>query len=172
MNYPFLYQKIHSFDVQELKNSIQYKDLTVPVWGDWVLKEVQSEIILDYIKKQTPHLKLFKETLYISQGVTSNFHIDRYHVHHLLHRVLVPLDDHFHYEWMQCERKLSYQPTAGEMLLFNNMIPHRFVSKSNQLREVIYFDLYDPLMTDILPTLNGNYSEQNALFDQKYKIIE
>lgn len=168
MNYPFLYQKIHQLDLHTLRQSIILKNTIHTVWDDWVLKEISSHIVETFLKTRISHLKVFNKTIYLSEGVSSHFHIDRYHSHHLLHRLLIPLQDNFKYEWMVNENKIAYQPVAGEAILFNNMLPHRFVSEKNELRQVIYIDLYDPLVENYLETFKGNYSQINATLTTKY----
>lgn len=171
MNYPFLYQVIGSLNVDEIKKDIVYFQEKISVWDDWQLRKIESEKFRNFLNEKMPHLKIFKDTLFVSEGAESNFHIDRYRAHHLLHRILMPLTQNFSYQWIQNEKLISYQPKAGEILLFNNMLPHRFISNDSNLRQVIYLDLYDPLAEEILDSTKGNYSEQNALLEKKYKNI-
>ena len=171
MNYPFLYQVIDNLSVDEIKKNIIYSEEKIDVWDSWKLRKVESTKFRDFLNKKIPHLKIFQNTLYISEGIESNFHIDRYYAHHLMHRILMPLNQNFSYQWIQNEKVVSYEPKAGEVLLFNNMLPHRFVSKDGQFREVIYLDLFDPLTEEMLNSTKGNYSEQNALLEKKYKNI-
>lgn len=81
----------------------------------------------------------------------------------------MPLSNNFIYEWIQNDKVISHRPQPGEVLLFNNMLPHRFVSDAKEFREVIYLDMFDPLTEEILNTVRGNYSEYNAALDAKYK---
>jgi hypothetical protein len=168
MNYPFLYQKIHQLDLKLLNESILFQEVAHTVWEDWVLKEIKSDIIDSFLKTHIPHLKIFNNKIYLSEGINSNFHIDRFYSHHLLHRVLIPLQDHFEYEWIFNEKKVVYRPVAGEAILFNNMLPHRFVSEKNEVRQVVYLDLFDPLVEAIIPTLKGNYSFENGLLAKEF----
>lgn len=169
MNYPFLYQKIGQFDVQELISNLQISPEQIVIWDDWNLCEAKSTLVSDFVKNKIPQLNLFNDQIYVSQGISSNFHIDRFQMHHLLHRVLIPLQDTFKYQWIINDELIEYQPICGEVLLFNNMLPHRFVSDQKILRSVIYFDLCDPLTENIIPKLNGNYSEENGHIAEKYK---
>lgn len=168
MNYPFLYQILGHLDSAEIRNDLVLTEEKIAVWDDWSLIGAKSELVGQFIQKNLSHLKIFNNQIYVSDGTSSNFHIDRYRIYHLLHRILIPLDDNFHYEWVVGEKIVTYQPKKGEVILFNNMQPHRFVSKSNSKREVIYFDVYDPLVTDLLPDIKGNYSSVNAELDKKY----
>lgn len=139
------------------------------VWDDWKLLTAESSVVREWVAINFPHLKLFKNLLFVSDGTQSNFHIDRFQVYHLLHRILIPLDDNYSYEWILNEKVHSYEPKIGEALLFNNMVPHRFVSKNNKKRQSVYLDLYDPLTEKLLTDLKGNYSQENAFLEKKYK---
>lgn len=169
MNYPFLYQVIGSLNLDEIKTDLVYTQEKISVWDDWQLRKIESEKFRKFLSEKIPHLKIFKDTLFISEGTESNFHIDRYRAHHLLHRILMPLSNNFIYEWIQNDKVISHRPQPGEVLLFNNMLPHRFVSDAKEFREVIYLDMFDPLTEEILNTVRGNYSEYNAALDAKYK---
>lgn len=169
MNYPFLYQKLGQLDVQELNTSLQLSDDNIVVWDDWNLREAKSTLVSDFIRIKIPHLNIFNNQIYVSQGISSNFHIDRFHIHHLLHRVLIPMQDTFKYQWIVNDKIIQYQPVCGEVLLFNNMVPHRFVSEQKVLRSVVYFDLCDPLTENMASQFTGNYSEENGLLTEKYK---
>lgn len=168
MNYPFLYQILGHLDSVKIRNNLILTEQKITVWDDWKLIGAKSEQVEEFIKQNLNHLKIFNDQIYVSDGTTSNFHIDRYRIYHLLHRILIPLDDNFHYEWVIGDKKLTYQPKKGEVILFNNMQPHRFVSDDSSKREVIYFDLYDPLVADLLLEVKGNYSSVNAELDKKY----
>lgn len=168
MNYPFLYIALGNLDVEKLRKSLVFSGEKTTVWDDWQLLSVESGLVREFLKSQFPHLKIFRNTLFVSQGTQSNFHIDRFHVYHLLHRILIPLDQDYRYEWVLNEKLNSYQPKAGEVLLFNNMIPHRFASDNGKMREVVYLDLYDPLTEARLDEIKGNYSQENAIMEKKY----
>lgn len=168
MNYPFLYQVVDTLNADSIKKEMQISSETIKVWDDWNLKPVQSSQISDYIAKKFSHLKLFKNQIYLSEGTSSNFHIDRFYIHHLLHRVLIPLDDQFQYEWIVDEKPQIYKPSKGEVILFNNMVPHRFYSELNNNRNVIYFDLFDPKVEPFFSQLKGDYSQENGILQQKY----
>lgn len=168
MNYPFLYQRLDVLNVNDIKKNLVVSDEKTPVWDDWQLLTVESSIIREFLIKKYPHLKIFRGSIYISEGTQSNFHIDRFHIYHLLHRILIPLHDNYTYEWIVDEKIVSYKPELGEVLLFNNMVPHRFISSNNEKREAIYLDLYDPLVEAILADLKGNYSHENGLLEKKY----
>ncbi|MFZ3229626.1 MAG: hypothetical protein WA160_05445 [Pseudobdellovibrio sp.] len=172
MNYPFLYKIINQLDAATLRINLSEKESSYCVWNDWVLVEIQSLLIENYVADNFSNLKLFSNKIYISRGKSSNFHIDRFHYHHLLHRILIPLDDHFQYEWIVNDKIVSYQPKLGQVILFNNMIPHRFISNNQQealSRDVIYFDLIDPAVESYLKFFNGNNSLENGQIDKKYK---
>lgn len=168
MNYPFLYKVLGNLNIENLRTSLVFSGEKTNVWDDWHLLSIESGPVREFLQTQFPHLKIFKDTLYVSQGTQSNFHIDRFHVYHVLHRILIPLDQDYRYEWILNEKLSSYEPKAGEVLLFNNMIPHRFVSESGKKREAVYLDLYDPLIESRLDELKGNYSHENALLEKKY----
>lgn len=168
MNYPFLYQVVDTLNTDLIKKEMQVSADAIKVWDDWNLKPVQSMLILKFIAEKFPHLKIFKDQIYLSEGTSSNFHIDRFYIHHLLHRVLIPLDDQFQYEWIVNEKTQVYKPHKGEVILFNNMVPHRFFSEQNANRNVIYFDLFDPKVEGFFSLLKGDYSHENGLLQQKY----
>ncbi len=168
MNYPFMFQPLGQLEVEKLRNSIIYSGEKTNVWNDWQLLTIESGLVRDFLKSHFPHLKIFRNMLFISQGTQSNFHLDRFHVYHLLHRILIPLDEDFRYEWIVDDKVNSLQPKAGEVLLFNNMVPHRFVSASNKKREAVYLDLFDPLVEDRLESIKGNYSDENAQLEKKF----
>lgn len=169
MNYPFLYQKLGQIDAHELNSNLQISTDRIVVWDDWNLSEAKSTLVSGFIRTKIPHLNIFNNQIYVSQGITSNFHIDRFHMHHLLHRVLIPLHDTFKYQWIINDEIINYQPICGEVLLFNNMVPHRFVSDQKILRSVVYFDLCDPLIENMTSQFTGNYSAENGLIAEKYK---
>jgi hypothetical protein len=171
MNYPFLYKILDTLSINEIKKNLVYTEEKINVWDTWQLRKVESPLFRQFLSEKMPHLKIFQDTIYISEGTESNFHIDRYRAYHLLHRVLMPLNQNFSYQWIQNEKVVSYEPKAGEVLLFNNMLPHRFVSNGGEFREVIYLDLFDPLTEDLLGSTKGNYSEQNVIIEKKYKNI-
>lgn len=168
MNYPFLYKVLGNLNIENLRKNLIFSGETTNVWDDWQLLSIESSQVREFLHIQFPHLKIFKDTLYVSQGTQSNFHIDRFHVYHLLHRILIPLDQEYRYEWILNDKLNSYQPKAGEVLLFNNMVPHRFASQSGKKREAVYLDLYDPLVESRLDELKGNYSHENALLEKKH----
>lgn len=168
MNYPFLFKVLGYLDVEKLRKSLVFSGEKTTVWDDWQLLTVDSELVRQFIQSQFPHLKIFRNTLYVSQGTQSNFHLDRFHVYHLLHRILIPLDQDYRYDWILNEKLNSFQPKAGEVLLFNNMVPHRFASDTGKKRESVYLDLYDPLNETRLGELKGNYSQENAILEKKY----
>lgn len=87
MNYPFLYQVIGSLNLDEIKTDLVYTQEKISVWDDWQLRKIESEKFRKFLSEKIPHLKIFKDTLFISEGTESNFHIDRYRAHHLLHRI-------------------------------------------------------------------------------------
>lgn len=170
MNYPFLYQVLSHVDAAQLKTSIVKTATTHVVWDDWVLQEIESDFLNKFIKEQFKNLEVFGGKLFISQGTYSNFHLDRFEYFHLTHRILIPLDDNFHYEWIVGEKKISYQPEIGQVLLINNMVPHRFVSNSEQAisRQVVYFDLIDPALKSHVPNFTKNYSSENGELDKVF----
>lgn len=170
MNYPFLYKILDRLNVEKIKEGLVYGSAQT-VWADWQLQSIESDIVKLYLKQTIPHLNIFNDSIYVSDGTQSNFHIDRYHAHHLLHRILIPLDNNFKYEWIVDEKKITYTPELGEVILFNNMVPHRFISNNNERREVLYLDMFDPLVEDILKNIKGNYSAENAILDKKYKAL-
>ena len=171
MNYPFLYKILGQIHCDDIQKSLVRSSKKETVWEDWCLYSVQSPLIRDFLDREVPQLRVFQDQIYISSGTTSNFHYDRFKVYHMLHRVLVPLNNNFKYEWMVGDTKREFQPNLGDVILFNNMVPHRFVSLDEKEREVIYLDLYDPLAEDILSGIKGNYSELNKELDSKYKNI-
>lgn len=170
MNYPFLYKILTQLDIHLLTEDLQRLPTKYNVWGNWALQQIESKLIRDYLVDNFPYLEIYKNLIFISQGTESNFHIDRFHYHHLLHRLLIPLDDHFHYEWIKNEKTETYQPKVGEVILFNNMIPHRFISniKTEKLREVIYIDLVDPQILPYFSFFSANYSLENGELELKY----
>lgn len=168
MNYPFLFQPLGQIEVKKLRNSIIYSGEKINVWDDWQLHTIESSLVREFLQLNFPHLKIFKNLLFVSQGTQSNFHLDRFHVFHLLHRILIPLDENYRYEWILDNKVKSLEPKAGEVLLFNNMVPHRFISASNTKREAIYLDLFDPLVEDRLDSIEGNYSAENAQLEKQY----
>lgn len=170
MNYPFLYRILDVLDAAELMQNLKLSSTTIDVWDDWILTEIQSPELEKKITGLIPHLKLFRDKIYLSRGTNCNYHIDRFHVHHLLHRILIPLDNHFEYEWIQQEKSVRYRPRPGEVILFNNMVPHRFFIDQGELqkkRDVIYFDMYDPLVEKYLDVMKGDYSFENSLLERK-----
>lgn len=168
MNYPFLYKVLGTLDVEKLRTSLVFSGEKTNVWDDWQLLAVDSGLVREFLQSQFPHLKIFKDMIYVSQGTQSNFHLDRFHVYHLLHRILIPLDQDYRYEWVLNEKLSRFEPKPGEVLLFNNMVPHRFTSESGKKREAVYLDLYDPLNEARLDDFKGNYSHENALLEKKY----
>ncbi len=174
MIYPFLYQVLGSTDAADIRKKLKLQSTIHKVWDDWDLQEVQSAEVSALAEKMFPGLEIFRKQIFISRGRESNFHIDRFHAHHLLHRILIPLDAGFRYEWIVNEQKVSYQPRIGEILLFNNMIPHRFVSNQAEprVREVIYLDLIDPRLLPYLSQFTGNYSRENGELDQRYRNLK
>lgn len=168
MNYPFLYQSLDCLNIQELKNSLVFTNEKYTVWADWELICIESDFLRNYLSKKFSHLKIYENRLFLSSGTQCNFHIDRYQIHHLLHRILIPLDDNFKYEWIVDGHTEFYAPKIGEVLLFNNMVPHRFVSTSQENRQVIYIDLFDPLVEGFFDFFKGNYSLENAALADKY----
>lgn len=169
MNYPFLYQCVDRLDFKKLKSSLVYTGEKHSVWQDWSLLCVESDFVRNYLSEKFSHLKVFENKLFISSGTQSNFHLDRFHIHHILHRILIPLNDNFHYEWAVGGNIKTFCPQLGDVIIFNNMVPHRFVSKDKENREVIYIDLYDPLVQGHFEHFKGNYSSENAILAEKYK---
>lgn len=172
MNYPFLYQIVGKLNAEHIRSQLTLVGEKHTVWDDWTLQEVQSKELEKILLQLFPNLEIFHNKMYISAGVDCNFHIDRFEQFHLLHRILIPLDSNYHYEWDLKGQIIRYQPTAGEVIVFNNMIPHRFatdVSGNNNRREVIYVDLIDPLALKFMKHFDGNYSELNGHLASKYK---
>ncbi len=173
MNYPFLYQILNRLDVNLLKSSILIKNNLHVVWDDWFLQEIESDMLSHFVKHNFNHLEVFGEKFFISTGTSSNFHIDRFEYFHLTHRILIPLDQNFHYEWIIDYKKISFQPEIGQVLLMNNMIPHRFVSNNleqPEKRDVIYFDLIDPAIKHHVNSFKKNYSSKNAELDKVFSL--
>lgn len=156
-------------EIEKLRKSIIYSGEKTTVWDDWQLLTVESELIRNFIQSSFPHLKIFRDLIFISEGTDCNFHLDRFHVYHLLHRILIPLDNNYRYEWLINETVNTLEPKLGEVLLFNNMVPHRFVSDNKTKREAVYLDLYDPLVAHHLADFKGNYSHENSLLEKKYR---
>lgn len=168
MNYPFLHQTLGKLNIEDIRKNLIYTNEEVPVWDDWKLLTIDSVLIRQYLSEKIPHLRLFRDKIFISAGTNSHFHLDRFHIHHLLHRILIPLDAHYYYEWIANDKTVKYQPQPGEVILFNNMVPHRFVSTNNMSREVVYLDLFDPLVENAFDSFKGNYSEENGRLEKKY----
>ncbi len=161
MNYPFLFYKIDTLNADDLLNSIQFSDNLFNIYKNWNLRKIQSSIVSEFIINNYPHLKLFKDSIYLSEGTSSEFHTDQFYTHHLLHRVLIPLDINFKYEWVLNNKVITYQPSAGEVLLFNNMVQHRFVSTDDKPRRVVYFELIDPLIES--PSIKAPSNDVNKV---------
>ena len=170
MIYPFLYQVIKNLDSHELKNSIFKTGKTHEVWNDWILQEVESAVLRSYIETEHPSLRLLFNRFFISKATMSNFHIDRFHYFHLSHRILIPFDNSFHYEWIVNNEIVKFFPEPGQVILFNNMIPHRFVvdKPGAEAREALYFDLIHPDMEPLVKTLEGTYSKENEILEKMY----
>ncbi len=171
MNYPFLYQVYDQINIQDLKQKINPTPKVIPVWDDWFLQEIESEYLSDYVQRKFPHLELFMGKFFLSIGTNSNWHIDRYHYFHLTHRILIPFEETFHYEWYVKNEYHQFQPRAGQVILMNNMIPHRFVLNKNSLerRQVVYFDLIDPALKGHLKYFDGDNSIENGVINQTLK---
>ena len=172
MIYPFFYQILAQVDVLEIKANLIKKNRTHTVWDDWTLEEVDSPLLRELVEEKFYGLSIFADKIFISHGTNSNFHIDRFHYYHLTHRILIPLDDYFHYEWIAKDRVHTFQPQVGQVILLNNMIPHRFVSHedaNDRVRAVIYFDLINPFLENHLQFFGGNNSIENGLIDANTK---
>ena len=171
MNYPFLYQVVGQLNAEQIRSQLTLIGEKHIVWDEWTLQQVKSKE-LEYIFSQLfPNLEVFQSKMYVSSGAECNFHIDRFEQFHLLHRVLIPLDSNYHYEWDLNGQIIRYQPKPGEVIVFNNMIPHRFATDlpDQNRREVIYVDLIDPLALKFMKHFDGNYSELNGYLATKYK---
>lgn len=168
MNYPFLYQILFRMDAEQLRTNIKKTQTTHVVWDDWVLQEIESDLLKNFVSEKFKNLEVLGNKFFISSGSYSNFHLDRFEYFHLTHRVLIPLDQNFHYEWVVDGKVFSYQPEAGQVLLMNNMVPHRFVSNLQQptTREVVYFDLIDPAIKHHIKNFDKNYSYENGELDK------
>lgn len=164
MNYPFTHQVIDKIDISDILSDLSRTDKRYDVWGDWHLQVISSDQLREWLEKRFPTLKIYNNTLFISSGRDSNFHIDRFEYHHLLHRIIIPLDSHFRYEWMVDSKRVSFQPESGDVILFNNMIPHRFITNpgSKARREVVYLDLIDEKLFPFIQHFQGNYSQHNG----------
>ena len=165
MIYPFLYQILGAFDADTLKKDVVRNEKTYKVWEDWNLEEADSQLIRSYLHANYPHMNIMFDRFFISRGNKSNFHVDRFHYFHLSHRILIPFDDSFHYEWIVNEEVVRMYPKAGQIILFNNMIPHRFVTDviSENVREVVYLDLIHPDLEPFIKKMDGNYSIENGI---------
>lgn len=155
-------------DVEALRADIKKTQTTHVVWDDWTLQEIDSDLLNNFVSEKFSHLEVFGNKFFISSGTYSNFHLDRFEYFHLTHRVLIPIDQNFHYEWIVDGKTVTYQPEAGQVILMNNMVPHRFVSNLPQpaARDVVYFDLIDPAIKHHVKEFDKNYSYENGELDR------
>lgn len=170
MLYPFNFSVVDQLNISDFKDELQTRGPKIVVWDDWTLERVESSFLANYFQKNFPEFEIVQNCIFISAATQSNFHIDRYEYFRIFHRVLIPLDEHYVYEWIdqEGERKF-FRPKIGQVILFNNMIPHRFKpteSNSYKRREVVYLDLVDPKLKKFVDQMKCSNSEKNGLLEK------
>jgi hypothetical protein len=165
--YPFLYQVIDTIDAQEMLQGLVNLSRPVEVQKGWFYNPVKSDFLAQYIAKKFPGMVLYPDILNMSNSVGSGFHIDRLNYNFLAHRIIIPIDTHFHYEWYVNETLHRYRPKAGEVIVFNNHVPHRFVRDegSSEQRRVILFSLIDEKAAPFMKHFTGASDYNSAQLD-------
>ena len=164
MRYPFLFKVINSIDVVELKKSLIHLSKPIEVQPNWFYNPVDSDFLEKYIAEKFYGMVLYPNLINLSNATGSGFHIDRLDYNFMAHRILIPLDTNFNYEWFVDGELHRYRPSLGEVLIFNNQVPHRFVldEDNNKKREVILFSLIDPNASPFMKHFSGASSTNSA----------
>lgn len=169
--YPFLFHAQGEIDLRALQKDIKINKTPMRVGHDWYAYEFQSDYLLNYVKENFFGLKVKNNIFAFSKAKNCYFHIDGAHENHLVHRVLIPLDTHFQYNWYVDGKLHTHQPRAKEVLIFNNMYPHRFWLNDpadQRPRLVIAFDLVAEEAEPYIPFFTGVNLTDGSL-DQKIR---
>ena len=172
MKYPFVYQVIGNISIKELSEDIQPAGDKVPIYDEWYLKPFKSSYLDSWLKQNFYGMELDDDTYFVSQAKYSLFHIDKRHRNYITHRILIPLDTYFQYQWFVNDTLYSYRPKAGEVLLFNNLVPHRFIMDEDRKdvdRCVVYFNVVDPDARAFLHHFEGHHTGYNQEMDKLIK---
>lgn len=163
MRYPFLYSVIGKISLEELSKDIHPAGRISMLYDEWYLKPFTSGYLDNFVKENFHGMILDDETYFMSVAKVSRFHLDKRHKNYLTHRILIPLDTHFQYQWFVNDQLFSYRPKSGEVLLFNNLIPHRFLMDEGRTdeRSVIYFNVADPNSAQFFQHFEGKHAEEN-----------
>lgn len=173
MRYPFLYSVIGQISLEKLSADIRPAGNKIQMYHEWYLKPFTSDYLLEFTALNFHGMQVDDGQFFLSYAKQSMFHVDMREKNYLTHRVLIPLDNHFSYEWFVDNKLHSYKPKPGEVLLFNNIVPHRFVldEKRNDDRCVVFFNVADPNVSRFYSHFTGDNKQENEMLDTKIKKI-
>ncbi|MCC2679155.1 MAG: hypothetical protein K0R29_1731 [Pseudobdellovibrio sp.] len=157
MLYPFFYKTIGDIDVEALTKSVVTSGGFRQFDKSWVYQPFQSDYLQKYLDENLFGLILVNGEMRLSAGKESEFHVDPA-LHNLQsHRVLISLADNFYWEWFHKGKLYRHKPKIGQVVVFNNQVPHRFVlvKGSDEVRMTVFLNLIDPTMLQYSPQLEG-----------------
>lgn len=158
MKYPFFCHGVGKIDLQRLEADIRVKEKTNHLVDDWYVTDFYSDYLLEFVEQNFFGLKVMNGVFGLSYGTNCLFHVDGDHRNLATHRVLIPLDSHFQYHWFANGKMHTHRPEPKEVLVFNNMIPHRFRLDdpgSGKTRVVITFNLVARELEPYLSEFSG-----------------